>query len=60
MVKFERFGELTVDGLEAVTRTWYNVPEEAVYAKTQTDTDGQPLNSGSKYLIHLLRRLEVI
>ena len=29
-----------------------NVPEEAVYAKTQTGTDGQPLNGGNKYLIH--------
>lgn len=29
-----------------------NVPEEAIYAKTQTGTDGQPLNGANKYLIH--------
>ncbi len=29
-----------------------NVPEEAIYAKTQTSTDGQPLDGVNKYLMH--------
>ncbi len=29
-----------------------NVPEEAIYAKTQTGTDGQPLSGANNYLMH--------
>jgi hypothetical protein len=29
-----------------------NVPEEAIYAKTKTGTDGQPLNGTNKYIVH--------
>ena len=29
-----------------------NVPEEAIYAKAQTGTDGQPLNGANKYVVH--------
>ena len=29
-----------------------NVPEEAIYAKTQTGTDGQPLSGTNNYLMH--------
>jgi hypothetical protein len=29
-----------------------NVPEEAIYAKAQTGTDGQPLNGANKYIVH--------
>jgi hypothetical protein len=29
-----------------------NVPEEAIYAKTQTGTNGQPLNGVNNYLMH--------
>ena len=29
-----------------------NVPKEAVYAKTQTGIDGQPLNGTNKYIMH--------
>jgi hypothetical protein len=29
-----------------------NVPEETIYAKTKTGTDGQPLNGANKYIVH--------
>lgn len=29
-----------------------NLPEEAVYPKAQTDSDGTPLNGGSRYVMH--------
>ncbi len=29
-----------------------NLPQEAVYPKAQTDSDGTPLNGGSRYMMH--------